>query len=94
MSDDFTATLSEQTQCVPREIYGDQVRKAPQRDDSDLRASRAELYADRLNNGLDIWTGEPLDEAREETTRMRALRSRPKCGERQPKTRNRLVKAV
>ena len=94
MSDDFTPTLFEQTQCLPRDIYGDQVRKAPQRDDSALRASRAELYANRLNNGLDIWTGESLDDAREETTRMLGLRSQPKRGERQPKTRNRLVKAV
>lgn len=94
MRDEFTATLSEQTQCLPREIYGDQVRKALRPDDSSLRALRAEMYADRLCNGLDIWTGELLDEACEESAWMLGLRSRPKGGERRPKTPDGLVKAA
>lgn len=94
MSDEFTPTLSDLTQCLPRELYGDQTRKACHSDDSNLRAARVEVYSKRLMNGLDIWTGDPLDEACEEATRMLGLESRSKCGGRRPQNQNGKVKAA
>lgn len=94
MSDEFTPNLADQTQCLPRELYGDQVPKVSQRDDSDERATQVELYAERLMNGLDMWTGEPLADASEEVTRMLDVRSRPKCDGSRPKTHNGMVKAA
>ena len=64
--------LSEFTQCLPFELYGDRGRRASRFDDSHLRALRVELYAERLMHGLDLWSGRPLDDAGEEAARITA----------------------
>ena len=93
MSDEFTV-LSDQMQCLSRELHGDPVRKMTRADDSDLRAGRVEVYAERLMNGLDIWTGEPLDEACLEASRMLGLESQTKCGGRRTGALNGLGRAA
>ena len=80
MFNDVFPLVLDSSRCLPIELFGDRVRKSARCDESDLRAGRTELYASRLMQGLDIWTGKPLPDACVEATRIQAEQGRPKRG--------------
>ena len=88
MKNESSLPLSDVTRSLPMELYAQPRSKVSRYDDSDLRAPRVEMYARRLANGQDLWSGEPLGEAYEEATRILEQQSKPKCGGRRPRNHN------
>lgn len=87
-SESSPVAVSEATRVLPRRLFGDQVKKACRASDDAQRAPRVALYAERLMKGLDLWTGEPTDEAYEEAVRMSAVQNTAKKGGRRQHTNN------
>ena len=94
MKNEFSVPLSDVTRSLHMELYAQPRSKVSRYDDSDMRAPRVETYARRLANGQDLWTGEPLDEACEEATRIIEQQSKPKGGGRRPRNHNSVNGAV
>lgn len=71
MNDKMTRAMCEETRCLPVELFGERRRRAVRNDDSDIRAAWVDVYAERLANGQDLWSGMPLEDARKEASRIR-----------------------
>lgn len=83
-----TVTLSDVTGAMPMELYVAPRTNVFHYDDSELRASWVDVYAERLMNGQDLWSGEPLEAAREEARRILDQQSKPQFGCRRPRNHN------
>lgn len=86
LDDQGPVSVSERSRLLPRELFGDPVRKAARVSDDNARAPLVNLYAERLMKGLDIWTGQPSEEAWAEAVRIRAALDQPKHGGRRQQT--------